>query len=53
MASFSIYPLSRFETGQTSIRRPRHFLQFSFNEKHEVQVGSEESLRFYYPPFIG
>lgn len=53
MASFSIYPLSRFESGQTSIRRPRHFLQFSFNANHEVQVDSEESLRYYYPPYIG
>lgn len=52
MDSFSIYPLSRFESGQTSIRRPRHFLQFSFDEKHEVKVGSEESLRYYYPPYI-
>ena len=52
MATFQIYPLSRFESGQASIRRPRHFLQFSFNERHELQVDSEESLRYYYPSFI-
>ena len=52
MASFQIYPLSRFESGQTSIRRPRQFLQFSFDEEHKLQVFSEDSLRYYYPPFI-
>ena len=51
MASFPIHPLSQFESGQTSIRRPRHFLQLSFDEKHELQIDSEESLRYYYPAF--
>ena len=52
MAHFPIYPLAQFESGQTSIRRPRHFLQFSFDGKHEYHVGSEVSLRYYYPPYV-
>ena len=51
MASFQIYPVSQFETeGRTVFKKPRHILQFSFDANHHVQVGSEESLRYYYPP---
>lgn len=51
--SFQIYPLSRFEQkGQTSIRRPKEFLYFSFDDQHDLKVLSNESLRYYYPPFI-
>lgn len=52
MAHFQIYPLSRFESGQTSIKRPKHFLRFSYDENRECHVGSDESLRYYYPPFF-
>lgn len=52
MANFEIYPLSRFESGQTFIRRPRHFLQFSFDDNHQCRIGSDEALRYYYPPYI-
>ena len=53
MVSFEIYPLSKFEqTGRTSIRRPRHFLEFSFDSDHRIHVFSDDSLRYYYPPFI-
>ena len=52
MATFNIYPLSRFESGQTSIKRPREFLYFSFDDEHELKPLSDESLRYYYPPFI-
>ena len=52
-ALFSIFPLSRFEqTGQTTIRRPREFLYFSFDENHDIHLSSNDSLRYYYPPFI-
>ncbi|KAK3716881.1 decapping endonuclease targeting mRNA [Vermiconidia calcicola] len=51
MTSFEIHPLSRFESGSTAIRRPKHFLQFSFDEQHAIQF-SDQSLRYYYPPFI-
>ena len=51
-AKFPIHPLSRFETaGNTTIRRPREFLCFSFDEKHKIHLFSTESLRYYYPPF--
>ena len=51
-SSFPIFPLSRFEqAGKTTIRRPREFLFFSFDEKHDLKVGSNDSLRYYYPPF--
>lgn len=50
---FPIYPLSRFEqAGQTTIRRPREFLYFSFNDNHDIRLFSNDSLRYYYPPFI-
>lgn len=52
MATFQIHPLSRFESGQTSIRRPREFLYFSFDENHNIKLNSNDSLRYYYPPFI-
>ena len=51
MTSFEIHPLARFESGATAIRRPKHFLQFSFDEQHAIQF-SDQSLRYYYPPFI-
>lgn len=52
MATFPIYPLARFESGQTSIRRPREFLCFSFDENHKIHHFSEDSVRYYYPPFV-
>ena len=50
-AAFNILPLSRFESGQTSIRRPKEFLYFSFDENHEIKLFSNDSLRYYYSPF--
>jgi len=51
--SFPIFPLQRFEqAGQTSIKRPREFLYFSFDDNHDIHLQSDVSLRYYYPPFI-
>lgn len=52
MATFSLYPLSRFESGQTSIKRPREFTFFSYDDKKQLHPQSLDSLRYYYPPFI-
>lgn len=52
MASFPIHPVSRFEQTQTSIKRPRELLCFSFDEKHHCTPFSTESLRYYYPPYV-
>lgn len=50
--SFNLFPLSRFESGQTSIKRPREFTYFSYDEKKQLCPQSLASLRYYYPPFI-
>lgn len=52
MATFNIQPLSQFESAQTSIKRPKHILQFSLDEEHKLHALSDQSLRFYYPPFF-
>lgn len=52
MASFRLYPLSQFESGQTSIKRPRELTYFSYDEQKKLHPQSLESLRYYYPPFI-
>lgn len=52
MASFNLHPLSRFESTQTSIKRPKHIMQFSLDETHQLHALSDQSLRYYYPPFF-
>lgn len=52
MATFNLHPLSQFESGQTSIKRPRELTYFSYNNKKELHPQSLESLCYYYPPFI-
>ena len=50
--TFPIFPLSRFEqAGQTTIRRPREITYFSFDERRDIKFFSNDSLRYYYPPF--
>nr|POE65019.1 decapping nuclease rai1 [Quercus suber] len=51
-AAFDLEPLERFSTGQTSIRRPREFAYFSYNDRHELRSLSAESLSYYYPPIF-
>lgn len=50
--SFALFPLSRFESGRTSIKRPREFTYFSYDDKKQLHPQSLVSLRYYYPPFI-
>lgn len=52
MASFNLHPLSQFESGQTSIKRPRELAYFSYDDKKRLHTQSLDSLRYYYPPFI-
>ncbi|KAM0719020.1 hypothetical protein Q7P37_004925 [Cladosporium fusiforme] len=52
MASFNIQPLARFEGASTSIRRPREFTYFSYDENRKLYPLSDQSLQYYYPPFI-
>jgi RAT1-interacting protein len=49
MASFQIFP--RREGGQTAIKRPKHILEFSWDDKHNAFPLDDRSLRYYYPPF--
>ncbi|KAK6394299.1 hypothetical protein LTR65_001633 [Meristemomyces frigidus] len=50
MATFDFHQLDRFSGSSTSIRRPREFTYFSFDEKHELRPLSTESLSYYHPP---
>lgn len=52
MATFHLEPLERFATGQASIRRPREFTYFSYDDHHELRPQSMESLSYYYPPIF-
>ncbi|WPG98875.1 Hypothetical protein R9X50_00167400 [Acrodontium crateriforme] len=53
MAAINLNPKDRFAGGQTSIRRPREFMYFSFDDKHELHPFSDESISYYYPPGLG
>ena len=50
MATFDFSSLERFASGSTSIRRPREFTYFSYDDKHQLKPLSTESLCYYYPP---
>jgi RAT1-interacting protein len=52
MASFNIQPLARFAGASTSIRRPRELTYFSYDDNHILYPQSDQSLQYYYPPFI-
>ena len=52
MARFDIHPLNRFAGASTSIRRPREFTYFSYDDNRKLYPLSERSLKYYYPPFI-
>lgn len=52
MASFNIQPLARFAGASTSIRRPREFAYFSYDDNRTLYPLSDRSLQYYYPPFI-
>lgn len=52
MSTFSLHPISQFESAQTSIKRPREFTYFSYDAEKNLHPQSLASLRYYYPPFI-
>jgi RAT1-interacting protein len=52
MASFNIQPLARFAGASTSIRRPRELTYFSYDDNRKLYPLSDQSLQYYYPPFI-
>ncbi|KAK3075244.1 decapping endonuclease targeting mRNA [Teratosphaeriaceae sp. CCFEE 6253] len=53
MATFDLTHLDRFSGTSTSIRRPREFAYFSFDDEHHLKPLSSESLSYYYPPIFG
>lgn len=53
MASFDFTRLDQFTGSSTSIRRPREFTYFSYDDRHVLKPLSTESLSYYYPPVFG
>ena len=53
MPTFDFSRLDRFAGSSTSIRRPREFTYFSFDDQHVLKPLSLESLTYYYPPVFG
>ncbi|KAL9613723.1 MAG: hypothetical protein Q9167_001737 [Letrouitia subvulpina] len=47
---FNIQPVNRFENA--SIRRPKEFTHFSYDDDYELHF-DDRSVRYYYPPNIG
>ncbi|OQO17091.1 hypothetical protein B0A51_14792 [Rachicladosporium sp. CCFEE 5018] len=52
MATFAIHPLDRFVVAKTAIKRPREIAYFSYDDEHSLHPLSDQSLSYYYPPFI-
>ncbi|QIW98338.1 hypothetical protein AMS68_003856 [Peltaster fructicola] len=51
--TFRYLPLSRYESGKTTIRRPREITYFSYDDQRKLLPLSEASLKYYCPPFFG
>jgi len=52
MASFTFHSLNRFAGTSATIRRPREFTYFSFDDEHKLHPISTRSLSYYYPPIF-
>ena len=52
MAAFQFHNLTPFAGKSTTIRRPREFTYFSFDDDHKLFPLSEASLSYYYPAFF-
>ncbi|KAK1819672.1 decapping endonuclease targeting mRNA [Friedmanniomyces endolithicus] len=52
-STFDLTHLDRFAGTSTSIRRPREFAHFSYDDTHALKPLSAESLSYYYPPVFG
>ncbi|KAK4570049.1 decapping endonuclease targeting mRNA [Recurvomyces mirabilis] len=50
MATFNFSRLEQFAGNSTSIKRPREFAYFSYDDDHVLKPLSAESLSYYYPP---
>lgn len=50
MATFAIEPLSRFGGASSTIRRPKEFAYFSYDDNRTLHPLSDQSLSYYYPP---
>ena len=53
MATFNFSRLDQFAGSSTSIKRPREFASFSYDDDHVLKPLSTESLSYYYPPTFG
>ncbi|KAK1057829.1 decapping endonuclease targeting mRNA [Friedmanniomyces endolithicus] len=52
-STFDLTHLDHFAGTSTSIRRPREFAHFSYDDTHTLKPLSAESLSYYYPPVFG
>lgn len=52
MTTFPLVNQSSSTQTNTSIKRPREITRFSFDDQHICRPLSDQSLRYYYPPFI-
>ncbi|GAB1733490.1 hypothetical protein NU195Hw_g628t1 [Hortaea werneckii] len=52
MAAFQFHNLTPFAGKSTTIRRPREFTYFSFDDDHKLLPLSDASLSYYYPAFF-
>ncbi|CCU76689.1 Dhp1-interacting protein Din1 [Blumeria hordei DH14] len=49
---FQINPISRFGNKNVTMKRPKEFTCFSYNDQHQF-IPDDSSLKYYYPPTIG
>ncbi|PHH53118.1 Decapping nuclease rai1 [Ceratocystis fimbriata CBS 114723] len=51
-SSFTVHPVARFAGVSKSVRRPKEFTCFSYDENHEFHC-DDSSIRWYYPAEVG
>ncbi|KAL2888674.1 Decapping nuclease rai1 [Ceratocystis lukuohia] len=51
-SSFTVHPVARFAGVSKSVRRPKEFTCFSYDENHEFHR-DDSSIRWYYPAEVG
>ncbi|EPQ61586.1 Bgt-2642 [Blumeria graminis f. sp. tritici] len=49
---FQINPISRFDNKNVTMKRPKEFACFSYDDQHQY-IPDDSSLKYYYPPTIG
>ncbi|KAL5615541.1 hypothetical protein BROUX41_005585 [Berkeleyomyces rouxiae] len=50
--SFAVHPVTRFAGASKSVRRPREFTCFSYDDNHEFHH-DDSGIRWYYPAEVG